>query len=74
MNQVRMSQMIASARRNIERNRKTAEELKAQDIPDQKNVCEWCEGTGEVATDEDDGEGHTMRGVGTKKCICQYDV
>lgn len=33
--------------------------------------CEHCHGTGEVATDEDDGEGHTMRGVGTQKCICQ---
>ena len=39
-----------------------------------EGVCEWCEGTGEVATDEDDGEGHIMRGVGTKKCICQYDI
>lgn len=36
--------------------------------------CEWCGGTGEVATDVDDGEGHTMKGVGVmKKCICQYD-
>jgi hypothetical protein len=34
-------------------------------------VCEECGGTGEVATDEDDGEGHLMRGVGTSKCICQ---
>ena len=33
--------------------------------------CEYCGGTGEVATDEDDGEGHTMRGVGSQKCICQ---
>lgn len=33
--------------------------------------CEHCHGSGEVATDEDDGEGHTMRGVGTQKCICQ---
>lgn len=38
-----------------------------------EELCEWCEGTGEVATDEDDGEGHIMRGVGTKKCICKYD-
>lgn len=30
--------------------------------------CETCGGEGEVATDEDDGEGHTMRGVGTAKC------
>lgn len=34
-------------------------------------VCEMCEGTGEVSVDEDDGEGHTMRGVGTQKCLCQ---
>ncbi len=33
--------------------------------------CEHCHGEGEVRTDEDDGEGHTMQGVGTKKCICQ---
>ncbi len=33
--------------------------------------CEHCHGEGEVATDEDDGEGHTMRGVGSQKCICQ---
>ena len=30
--------------------------------------CETCGGTGEVATDEDDGNGHSMRGVGTSKC------
>lgn len=35
--------------------------------------CEYCGGTGEVATDEDDGEGHIMRGVGTEKCICQIE-
>lgn len=35
--------------------------------------CEHCKGTGEVATDEDDGEGHIMRGVGTSKCICQHE-
>lgn len=35
-------------------------------------VCEYCEGTGEMACDEDDGEGHIMRGVGTTKCICTY--
>lgn len=33
--------------------------------------CEECRGTGEVSTDEDDGEGHTMQGVGTEKCLCQ---
>lgn len=31
-------------------------------------VCDECLGEGEVATDESDGEGHTMRGVGTRKC------
>lgn len=31
-------------------------------------VCETCRGTGEIDTDESDGEGHTMRGVGTTKC------
>ena len=41
---------------------------------EEEDKCEWCDGTGEVATDEDDGEGHLMRGVGTKKCICQYDI
>jgi hypothetical protein len=33
--------------------------------------CELCGGTGEISTDEQDGEGHTMRGVGTQKCICR---
>jgi len=33
--------------------------------------CEHCNGTGEVATDEDDGEGHIMQGVGAEKCLCQ---
>lgn len=33
--------------------------------------CPECDGTGEVAIDIDDGEGHTERGVGTKKCICK---
>lgn len=31
-------------------------------------VCDECLGEGEVSTDVDDGEGHTMRGVGTEKC------
>ena len=33
--------------------------------------CEYCGGTGEVSVDEQDGEGHTMRGVGSQKCICR---
>ncbi len=36
-----------------------------------EEVCGYCDGTGELAADEDDGEGHTQRGVGTQKCICQ---
>lgn len=36
-----------------------------------EDKCEWCGGEGVIATDEDDGEGHTMRGVGSQKCICQ---
>lgn len=36
-----------------------------------KQVCEHCLGDGEIAQDEDDGEGHIMRGVNIKKCICQ---
>ncbi|QDP67622.1 MAG: hypothetical protein Tp172MES00d2C118482111_16 [Prokaryotic dsDNA virus sp.] len=35
--------------------------------------CEDCKGEGEVAVDEDDGEGHIMRGVGIRKCHCQED-
>ena len=34
-------------------------------------VCSECRGTGEISVDEDDGQGHTMRGVGTQKCICK---
>lgn len=34
-------------------------------------MCEDCEDTGEVSVDEEDGEGHTMRGVGTQKCHCK---
>lgn len=35
------------------------------------DMCGECEDTGEIATDEEDGEGHTMRGVGTRKCPCK---
>lgn len=34
-------------------------------------VCDICKGTGEVSTDESDGEGHLQRGVGVQKCECQ---
>lgn len=30
-----------------------------------------CDGSGEVSTDESDGEGHIMRGVGTATCRCK---
>lgn len=36
-------------------------------------VCEYCEGTGVMSTNESDGEGHIMLGVGTRKCICQIN-
>lgn len=36
-----------------------------------EEVCEFCYGDGEVSTDEDDGEGHIMRGVGSQTCICR---
>lgn len=31
-------------------------------------VCTYCGGEGYIATDEEDGEGHTMRGVGRERC------
>ena len=33
--------------------------------------CDLCGGTGEIAMDQEDGEGHTMSGVETRKCVCQ---
>ncbi len=38
---------------------------------DIEEVCGECYGTGEVAIDVDDGEGHSMAGVGTIKCNCK---
>lgn len=35
---------------------------------DTEEVCEFCLGEGEYATDESDGEGHIQRGVGTQVC------
>jgi hypothetical protein len=33
--------------------------------------CDLCAGSGVVATDEDDGEGHTARGVSDDRpCLC----
>lgn len=37
----------------------------------EEGECATCGGTGEVSTDESDGEGNIMRGVGTEKCLCQ---
>lgn len=38
----------------------------------EEELCPYCNGEGVIATDVDDGEGHTMRGVGdSKPCICQ---
>ena len=36
-------------------------------------ICDDCYGEGVVATDEDDGEGHTMRGVGSEPCHCKSE-
>lgn len=37
-----------------------------------ESECEHCGGAGVYNEDEDDGEGHTMRGVGKEvECICQ---
>lgn len=44
------------------------------DCPECEEECEHCEGTGVVNEDVDDGEGHTMRGVGRElPCICQLE-
>lgn len=34
-------------------------------------LCEDCYDEGEVSTDESDGEGHIMRGVGSQRCHCK---
>jgi DnaJ-class molecular chaperone len=37
--------------------------------------CKTCGGSGVVSTDESDGEGNTMKGVGTQKCPdCKGEV
>jgi hypothetical protein len=38
-----------------------------------EEVCADCLGEGEYSTDESDGEGHIMRGVGTQKCHCSIE-
>ena len=37
-----------------------------------ETVCADCLGTGEIVYDEDDGEGHLQRGVGTRKCNSSF--
>ena len=54
----------------IEEMKKEAHEKECEKDGEDK-CCEFCGGTGEVSTDESDGEGHIQRGVGTEKCICQ---
>ncbi len=39
-----------------------------------KKICTLCDGTGTMAIDESDGEGHIMRGVGSEICDCQKDI
>lgn len=46
--------------------------MKKNNHEEDEEVCEFCEGTGEVSTDEVDPDSHqVMRGVGTEKCICR---
>ena len=40
-------------------------------MKNQGDVCEYCQNTGEVNTDERDENGNFMSGVGTEKCVCQ---
>lgn len=46
--------------------------LPEEDIEEEKE-CELCGGEGIVYIDEDDGEGHMMRGVAARACICRLD-
>ena len=39
-----------------------------------EDECEFCGGDGYVTVDEDDGEGHSMGGVGSRRCICRQSV
>lgn len=39
-----------------------------------EEVCEFCYGTGEVSEDIFDEDSHEyMKGVGTRKCLCQLE-
>lgn len=40
-------------------------------LVEDNQMCEDCHDEGEVSTDESDGEGHIMRGVGSQKCHCK---
>lgn len=33
--------------------------------------CEYCDDTGIIYMDEDDGEGHIMRGTVSRVCLCK---
>lgn len=45
-----------------------------EDCPECEEECEFCGGEGEVAVDEfDPDSGQYMRGVRTKKCVCQVN-
>ena len=41
---------------------------KDEDIKEEDEICATCGGTGEIAIDEDDGEGHSAAGVGSAPC------
>jgi hypothetical protein len=36
-------------------------------------ICELCNGTGEVSEDETDSDGNVARGTLTRKCLCQLE-
>lgn len=38
-----------------------------------EELCEFCQGEGEVSMDATDGEGNWRRGVEVGKCICQIE-
>jgi hypothetical protein len=45
----------------------TAEQI-ANLLIEDGQMCETCHDDGEISTDESDGEGHIMRGVGSAPC------
>ncbi len=43
-------------------------------IQQEEDLCEYCQGEGVLSTDEFDHDSHQyQRGVGTEKCICQFN-